>query len=517
MKKRGRNIRSYFKKTNLLILTLLFLLALLPRLYKLGETPLYPDEITWMVRAKETALALRTLNLDYFSDAWWNIKGDTESIAIPLTVSVGFPIIYLGKGQSILSYNLLQDYIAGRMIVITVSSIFIVVYYLFAQKYFNKKVALLSAILLSLDPIFLANSKLIMNDMFLTFFVFFSISSYVLIKNERLSIFLASLGSAGAFLTKPQGILVLPVFFLQIFIKHKKKKRELKKFIITLLLFLIFVSLFWPASWSNPIFAIPEYLLRQKALITGGINNYFLGNITNNPPFYYYLFQLLTRLPPLIILGFIFYPFAFTKDKSKIKSSLTIILFIFIFLGVVSFSPKKLGARYILPLWPWIYLFAGKTILFFTNKIKYSFFRIVILASVIIYSLILAIYYFPYHDLYYNVFIGGTVKAQKYDLVGLCSGSKAAVNLISRCYPSVRDIAVLGCGSSTIAYYYPYPVNNDWRKENVLIIENHYLQLEKDKEVLEFYNNNKPTHTINIKGAEMAHIYIRNGVENKCD
>ena len=175
-----------------------------------------------------------------------------------------------------------------------------------------------------------------------------------------------------------------------------------------------------------------------------------------------------------------------------------------------------MGVRYILPLWPWIYLFAAKTIYFFINKIKIPFFRIGILASVFIYSLALIIYYFPYHNLYYNVFIGGTANAQKYDLVGLCSGSKASVDFISRCYPDVKNIAVLGCGSSTIAYYYPHPVNNDWKKEEVLIIENYYLQLEKDKEVLEFYNTNKPTYTIKMKGADLAHIYIRNGVESKC-
>jgi len=356
-----------------------------------------------------------------------------------------------------------------------------------------------------------------MNDIYLTFFIFFSISSYILIKNERLSVLLASMGLAASFLTKPQGILLLPIFFLQIFINHKKRKSELRKFIVTFLLFFAFVSLFWPASWNNLIFAIPEYLLRQTSLIGEGINNYFLGNITNNPPFYYYLFQLLTRLPPFIILGFIFYPFVFTKDKSKIKSSLTIIIFISVFLGVVSFSPKKLGARYILPLWPWIYLFAAKTILLFINKFKHSFFRIALLASVIIYSLILAIHYFPYHDLYYNVFIGGTANAQKYNLIGLCSGSKASVDYISKCYPEVSKIAVLGCGRTTIPYYYPHPVNNDWKNEDFLIIENHYLQLEKDKEVLEFYNNNKPTHTIIVKGAELAHIYIRNSAESKCD
>ena len=505
---------------DLIIIASLFFLTLLPRLYRLSETPLYPDEITWMVRGKETALALRTLDFDYFSDAWWNIKDDTESIAIPLTVSVGFPIIYLGKGQSVLSYNLFQDYIVGRTIVIIISSIFIVVYYLFAQRYFNKKIALLSSLLFLLDPIFTANSKLIMNDIVLTFFLFFSISAYLLIKNKKLSILLASLGLTASFLTKPHGILLLPVFFLQIFFRRKNRKQELKKFIVTLLLFVILISLFWPASWNNPFFAIPEYLLRQVMLTNEGINNYFLGSISENPPFYYYLFQLLTRLPPFIILGFLGYLIIFAKGKNKNylanKYSVTIFVFISIFLAVASFSPKKLGVRYILPLWPWIYLFAGKTIYFLINRFKYSFLRTGFLLSILIYSLFLAGYYFPYENLYYNVFIGGTKNAQKYDLVGLCSGSKAAVDYVGTCYPETKRVAVLGCGRTTIPYYYPHPFNYDWENENLLIIENHYLQLEKDKEVVEFYNNNYPTYTINIKGANLAHIYARDDLENKC-
>jgi 4-amino-4-deoxy-L-arabinose transferase-like glycosyltransferase len=511
MKKWGREI---------IIIASLFSLTLLPRFYRLSETPLYPDEITWMVRAKETSLALRTLNFNYFSSAWWNIINDTESIALPLTVSVGFPIIYLGKGQSVLSYNLFQDYIVGRSIVIIISSIFIVLYYLFAQKYFGKKVALLSSLLFTLDPIFTANSKLILNDLYLTLFIFFSISTYLLIKNKKLSVFLSSLGLTASFLTKPHGILLIPVFFLQIFINRENRKQQLGKFIVTFMLFIVFVSLLWPSSWSNPVFAVPEYLLRQITQAGEGINNYFLGNITENPPFYYYLFQLMTRLPPLIILGFLGFLIILIRNKDKshktYKYSISILAFMFIFITVVSLSPKKLGVRYILPLWPWIYLFAGKTILFITNRIKYPFLKIGFILTILIYFLFIAIYYFPHEYLYYNDFIGGTKNAQKYDLVGLCLGSKAAIDYVGACYPSIRKVAVLGCGRTTIPYYYPNPINYDWKNESVLIIENYYLQLEKDKEVVEFYNNNYPTHTINIKGAKLAQIYVRGNPENKC-
>ena len=65
-------------------------------------------------------------------------------------------------------------------------------------------------------------------------------------------------------------------------------------------------------------------------------------------------------------------------------------------------------------------------------------------------------------------------------------------------------------------YYYPHPINYDWKNEGLVIIENYYLQLKKDEEVNEFYLNNAPTKTITVKGAKLAHIYVKSDIENKC-
>lgn len=506
--------------TEILIVLTIFLIVLTTRVYKLSETPLYPDEITWMVRGKETALAIRTSNFNYFKSAWWNIKSDTEAIAMPLAVSIGFPLIYLGRGQSVLSFNLFQDYIAGRWTVITISSLFFVVYYLFARKILSRRIALFSSLLLSIDPIFMANSKIIMNDIFLTIFMFIAIASYILIENRRFSILLASAGTALAFLTKPNGLLVLPVFFLQIFVNRKGWRNELKIFLSTLLLSFLFISIIWPSSWNNILFAIPEYLIRQENLLGGGINNFFLGKITNDPPIYYYLFQFFVRIPPYVFIGFAFYLVALLLKKVKknlnFRFSIIALIFIVSFLILMSISPKKLGVRYILPIWPFVYLILGNSISLLFSKMKKMSFQLVFMLIIVFVAINNYVKLFPYHDFYYNSFIGGTKNARQYDLVGLCNGSKAAVDYVLMCYPEVTRIAALGCGRETIPYYYPHPFSYNWETEDVVTIEAYYLQLEKDKKLLEFYMNNQPTKTITIGGADLSYVYVKDDIKNNC-
>ena len=501
-----------------LVITLLFAVFLVTRFYKLSKTPLYPDEITWMVRGKETALALKTKNFKYFSTAWWTDKTDTEAIAIPLSVISGFPLIYLGKGQSVVSRNVFQDYIAARGAVIFFSAFFIVAYYLFVKKFSNKKTAIVASALLLLDPVFTANSKIVMNDIFITAFTFISLSSYLLIKDRRLSIVISSITAAAAFLTKPDGLIVFPVFFLQIFLNRKKWGSELVKFLLTGMVSFILISIFWPSSWNNFFLAIPEYIFRETTLVGGGINNYFFGQLTNNPPPYYYLFELIVRLPPIIIFGLILfiYPCFTKKGIHDFKNKMSIFTFILLFLASISFSAKKLGVRYELPIWPWIYAISSYALVFIIEKIRISWLKIVIAGGILVWFVFQFISLFPYYDLYYNLFVGGSANARTYDLVGLCEGSKGGADYILKCFPEIHQIAALGCGSSTIPYYYPYSFNEDWKNQKLFFVEAYYIQLKKDSELDSFVSQHAPVYTFIQNGVTLAYLYTKPGVVNEC-
>ena len=56
-------------------------------------------------------------------------------------------------------------------------------------------------------------------------------------------------------------------------------------------------------------------------------------------------------------------------------------------------------------------------------------------------------------------------------MIDLCQGSKGAVDYILKCYPDVREIAAIGCGSSTIPYYYPYAFTENWKNEKIFLVE----------------------------------------------
>lgn len=113
--------------------------------------------------------------------------------------------------------------------------------------------------------------------------------------------------------------------------------------------------------------------------------------------------------------------------------------------------------------------------------------------------------------------VGGPAGAAKYTMVGICEGTKPAVDYILRCYPDVKVIAGLGCGSSVAPYYYPNRVTNAWRDEKIFYVESYYLQLQKDKELLDFVKKNSPAKVINEKGFNIAYIYTKPGVDNVCE
>lgn len=489
-------------KRQILVLLFIFLFSFFIRFIRLSDNAIYPDEITWMVRAKETALAVRTGNLDYFESAWWNIKNDTEAISLPLTFFAGFPLIYLANDASVLSFNLAPDYMVARTVVIIFSSIFIASFYLVVSKIFDKKSAFFSSIFLSLDPAFLYSSKVVMNDIFLTAFVFLSFSSYFLIKNRRQSFIFSSLFFALAFISKPSALFLLPVYGVNILLTKKKIKPEFSKFLAFLGLSLVFIIVFWPAGWKNPIFAIPEYIFRQTNLTQAGINNYFFGKITENPPFYYYLVQLLIRVPLIAIAAFVAFYYKFRKKLTIFDKNVLVFVFTFIFL--MSLSSKKLGIRYILPALPFIYLYFVKTLFVISQKMKIGIFFILIPLFIYSYNFVS---FFSNHDLYYNPLIGGLKNARKIDLVGLCRGSKEGVDFILSNYSGTGQIGVVGCGNSTVPYYYPYSYSPNWKDKKIFVVESYYLQLQKDPELLEFIKNKNPAKTIYVNGLELSRIY----------
>lgn len=496
----------YFSSKAILIF-LLLVVALVPRVYQLGNTPIYPDEITWMVRSKETVFAIKQLNWKYFETAWWTEKSGTIAIGAPLVFISGIFLILTGQNQSTISLNLFPDFIAARLPLAILNSFFIIVFYFFTKRIASQKVAFFSSILLALDPVHIANSRLSMQDGLLTFFTFTAVSSYALTARLKHWLLLAFFSLIAAFLTKPQGILALNTGVVMMTKNINSFKKQWLILSLSILIFMTAIFLFW------------SYLSTQFTLSQQGMRNFFMGQISFNPPPYYYLFQITTRLPAIIFVGLALFPiFAFnifrkvhyTKFIKNYLPQIAIFSFCFLFLLLFSLSAKKPGARYILPLWPWIYLASGWSLVQTAQFFQKSFFKFLFLTVVVLSSFVSVARYSPDYYLFYNSLIGGPKNAQQYDLVGLCCGAKESAEFINKYYPTTHSVFVIGCSSSILPYYYSKKIAQDWQSAQIVVVENSFAQLLPNDEKIKHFNQLTPIHQVEAKGAILAKIYLNN-------
>lgn len=451
----------------------IYLVGLIPRLYQLKETTVYPDEITWMVFGKESVYAILHLNSGYFKHAWWNNEKDTYAIGLPLVISNGIShVLFAGDGK--LSLKLFSDIVASRIPVVLIGNTLAPLMFIFLRKWIGNKAAFLASLTYSLSPISIGMDRWVLHDSFLALFSFLGIVTFVsALEKGKLSGWPGVWLSLG-FLTKPNGLLVL-VFWLALVLQNRKNKILRKLLLINIGSFLLLTTIVWPASWSKPVFAIPEYLYRQTKLSTNAgdpIPNFYLGKPTRNPSWSYYLFQFFFRLPEIIIVFSIFSGFMLLKSNFNESKKLSLTLYIIVFLVFVTLPAVKGGVRYLLPLLPWVYALSAwgfcQIINYFDIKIKS-----LVLSGYLILS-IYPLYYHPNYYLYYNSLIGGPRNAVKYDLVGLCFGSKKALEYLDSNNIS-GSVAVIGC-SDTAPYHTGRPLTKNWQKADIVILESSFKQ-----------------------------------------
>ncbi len=489
----------------LLIPCLIYILALAPRLYKLSETAVYPDEITWMVKGKETIYALKNRNLNYFRNAWWNSRKDTYAIGLPVVVLNGiFHVMLAGEGK--FSLKLLPDIIASRLPLVLLGSFTSPLIYWYSTKFLAKQIALLASITYALSPIAIALDRWILHDSALSLFSFLAISTYLLDYKSKTTRFWPGIWLALGFLTKPAGLLPIVSWLTILLIDHSKPSRNL--FFKSIIGFIIAATLIWPQSWFKPFMAVPEYLFRQATLTKSGdpIPNFFLGKPTPFPDWTYYLFQLATRTPEIIIVLFLLsLPLYLSKKRPPFSHFLlAIIAYNIVLFLAYSLTLQKGGIRYIMSTIPWIYLVSAWCFFEIIVKLK----KAILKTSLAIAYLGLSVYpllYLPNYYLYYNHFIGGPKNAVKYDLVGLCFGTKPAIKYLDQNkIPGI--VSVVGC-SDTAPYHTTRNLTKDWKQAEIVILESSYRQQHPDFESVKSVENRKLVQKISENGVITSWIY----------
>ena len=450
----------------------------------------------------------------------------------------------------------------GRLPIALITSGAILIVYILLAKIFNPKIALLSAVLIALDPFFIAHSRFIHLDAMLTVFMLISVLSllaYLAEPQKKYLLVVTGFITGLALLTK------LPALFLLLFIPfiiliwHVWKQPASgghwwldKSVRLNMLSSVVIIAgvcgmtycILWPAMWVAPIDTISNMITNSgcgllMATLEPHGSGFFMGEISNGDyDALFYPVVILMRSTPLalifsiICLGFILN--RMVKHEFKTHEILIVLLVLYIILFTIQMGiGKKAFDRYLLPVFPMIDILAAVGIYHSMKTLCSKFqgqlqenrkqihissnviFGLVLLVCIVI-QCCLIIPIAPYYHSYFNpTILGGPTHAPEILLVGWGEGNDLAAEYLNH-NPDVNNLTVayqyagftqyfkgkpVGMGSASSADYnvfYVIAVQRDW-----------------DKNLWDQFKDREPEKIIKLNGIEYCWIYETDKSEGK--
>lgn len=240
----------------------------------------------------------------------------------------------------------------GKLLVLLFGLGIIMLTYLIAYELFNKKIALLSALLLAFSPTFFLFNSILFTGIPSTFFVVLGL--YLLIKKHYSSSGLFfGIGFMARFF---QISVIIPIYLFFIYLIYKKKSnvtylvKSVLFFLIPVIPYLILNAILF----NNPIY--PFQLQAYMTKFTGWIYH---------QPFYFYFFNLIDE-NILILFSILGVVFIFKNEKSN--------KFIIPFVFLLAFIPYNFvlhkEMRLLLPIFPLLYILTGYGLIKFLDLFK---------------------------------------------------------------------------------------------------------------------------------------------------
>jgi len=548
----GRSLESFLESEWFKSLAL-FVIALAPRALELG-TFLTVDEPGWLgLHAGHFMRAI--LHGDWAATyrryhpavtlMWMIAIGLTFQYLIQSRISLIEPIGLAGFLEWVTEPVELAFLTWGRLPVALMTSACIVAIYLLLDKLFNRRVALLSAILLSFEPFHLAFCRLTLPDAPMSSLVCVSLLSFMVYlwqgRRMRYMVF-SGLAIGLALLAKSPAVLLAPaigLISLAILCKPGCRlqtdwRREGLQLFAALLVWvgiagLVFFIL-WPAMWIAPVLTLVRMLNQGGREAAGGWASFFMGRFTTNPPPWFYLVVLLVRTTPLTLVGFVAFLLSLRAGSTNEVNlgrvwrgrALALLTYVMVFTAFMAMWANK-GDRFLLPIFPPLCILAALGIACWMPTIiaklkPYHLASARFWPAGIIFTLILqagwSVPHHPYYLSFYNPIFGGGFFIPKIIDIGLGEGLEQAA----------RYLSVEGGGADVRAtsWYREECFNSfflgqslPWSKASVFWNEPDYVvfyinQVQRqlpDPQFVQCFRSLEPEHTVRLKGIDYAWIY----------
>ena len=366
-----------------------------------------------------------------------------------------------GKTKQVLS----RIYVA-RTVTIFFSSLLAFLVFGWARSLYGFVPALFSLSLYVLDPNIIAHSQLVTTDLYVTFGIFFAFFSLWKFANERnwsnglLCLFalgVSQVAKYSAIVLFPLFIVAILVYDISAWAEAFRNKWKFKALILKYLKYGVFAifatiliinvgflfnrtfTLFGEYKFNSDVFnnlqaslpildhipvPVPYPYLQgldwmRNTEQTGSLsgNVYLLGQVNTLkgfPGYYFVAMFLKVPIATQIILMLAFIVYFIRKDSKmtfKVSESFLLIPFLFFVIYFNFFFNTQIGIRYILPVFPLLYVFAGNLFVGwnnFSSVQKSSTYLIIAYLFVSVFS------YYPYNLSYFNEFVWDRKHAYKY-------------------------------------------------------------------------------------------------------
>jgi hypothetical protein len=361
--------------------------------------------------------------------------------------------------------SVMQIIVPGRHVVIAVNIIILLLCFLYLRNLLDPLSAFAGLLLLAYEPFFMAHTRILHVDGFLSSFMYLSVIAYLsFLRNRKAyNLVLSGVAAGLTWLTKTPGFYlvagVMLIAILHWILNQPGRSREeiwggafkaAWQVILWGLVGTAVMIILWPAMWVQPL-AIFKQLLRESLdyaiqghtspVVFNGI--LYRDGIVPRSIWYYYPLTYLWRASPVVLVGLLFALIAYIfrldcmKDRSTRNLVLSLVLFAIGFMLFMSFGSKR-SDRYVLPTFPLFTMVAGigwMAILRWSQNLQLTrFWKLVPVGVVLIAVMLqiaLPILNQPYYLSYFNPLMGGYRKAPDVLQVGWGEGLDEAARYLN--------------------------------------------------------------------------------------
>lgn len=525
---------KHFWLGKIIPVVLLFTFAFLLRTYKLSWAGINPDEDVWHRRNDNFISAVKEGNWFYTQQSWH------PGVSLQWLAAGGR--VLLGEASSIEGdfwKNYWPRHRAMVLPIVCVTSLAVAGGYLLLLQLTSPFVSFLASLLLSLDPFFLAHSRVVQMDALLASFMILSILLLLVFvkKKEKIYLLFSAFLGGLAVLTKIPAVnlalyscLVLGLsccfFGGSLRFTSQKFRLFLRNWLLWCLVCGLTFTLFYPAMWVKPFLILKNIVYR---LAGGGITagspgmsavTFYLGKLVPAAGvFFYPLVFIFRTTPAALVFGFLslfLLLFRWLKTRRTLSWQFFIFCFVFFYTLQMSLIAKK-GDRYILPsLVGWNVLVAwgiGKTVDFIAQKLvlRKGLVQILAGATVLGTSLLLLVPLESSYLSFYNPLVGGGNTASSLMVVGWGEGMRKVGNWLNQQSDS-EHLSVASFYHDTLQPYFRGEVwelgeFGDQDADYVVLYKNQVQRRKEEKYVEKYYQSREPVFVSTINGIDYAWVY----------